>query len=328
MYLCICPFAGKCTSAGNCGDTLQYICDQTAAKQSCSCSEVDGTDTCVSLGTCKATTCGVCSTCVSQLQPFTRQWKDSPNSTAVAIAWLHFCSNNVKPENGAICSTIQSQIHSNINTGKRSGALCKALDRCPAIPDTKCPITTTVLSGVEVKSVLDMCTVEGVQSGSAVPGVSATNALLPMRCYLDGSSSCGAGWQCSTSNNKSIITCLDGTDTYGVQGMCEKTPCQNCQDCLAAAQSFAFSQLTSADTTAILRNWQSWCNSTTVFTPGQCQLVHTVLQDHPTVAKRAAGICGAAGLCNGLLTCNVTVRSRNGAATLAATSLDYCTRES
>lgn len=323
---------GTCTASGNCGDSVQYTCNTATRQRLCSCDAATGADTCVSLGTCQPTPCGLCSSCVAKVLNFTQRWKDSNNTTTVADAWSDYCAF-IQPANASACSTIRQNILSNINVAKKAGLLCKQLGSCPVV-DKACPISTTLLSGLPVKAVLNLCAVEGVDSGSLPPGTSASNTPLPGRCLLTGNSSsssiCGAGWQCSNTTTNAVTTCsaVDGSDAVTVQGTCQKTPCQSCQDCLQAAQGFAFSQITSIGSAA-LSAWSKWCNTTSsVFTASQCSTVAAAIQKTPAAAKRAAAICSQAGICGDLFgACNVTVSAKGSSYTIDATKLNMCTGE-
>lgn len=102
------------------GCNLPCFCS-TVKTQKCTCAA--GVDTCVSLGTCSSTICGICSNCVSSLTQYLLQVQSLNDSTTIALKWRDVCTTVLNPANAAVCDAVQAVVQSDAsgNTGKRAG---------------------------------------------------------------------------------------------------------------------------------------------------------------------------------------------------------------
>jgi len=298
---------GKCTSASQCGDPAHFSCSTNKAT-ACACSS-DGQDTCVELAECQATEYGVCSSCVAQMLRLTQQFAAASapatsNSTLVAERWSNFCNAN-SAYNTSTCGGVMAQISSSFagSLGKQAGRLCHLLGSCTtSMAADGCPIITQLLTGQQVRQTLDLCTLEGVTGGSRVPGVSATAALAPGRCF--NSSDCKSeGLECSmVAGAVTIFTCEGSTGALrsSTQGTCVKTACQTCRDCMAATQPFALKQATNNNASKVAEEWRAYCQTGGVASSADCAAVASTIATTGAgnLGKRAAGLCFALGQCN------------------------------
>lgn len=296
--------AGKCTSASQCGDTAHFTCSANRAT-ACACSP-EGQDTCVELAECSPTPDGVCSSCVAGMLAFTRQFATgrttaSNNATAVAERWRTFCADNKYAP--SVCGDIAGMIQGSFagSLGKQAGRLCQLLGTCGGnIPPT-CPVVTQLLSGQPVRQTLDLCTMEGVAGGSRVPGVSASAALAPGRCF--NTADCKSeSLECSMADAVTIYTCSQGLLSNTTQGTCVKTTCQVCRDCMAATQPFAVKQATTSNASRVAEEWMFYCQSNSLASNDKCAEVAASIstggQMPGNLGKRAAGLCFALGSCS------------------------------
>lgn len=120
---------GACSSALDCGHPSHYTC--TAQKSVCVCNEATGEDSCVIHGTCQATACGTCSSCVASMLNFTQSVMASTNSSSIAITWTEYCTR-VLMRNASQCDLVASDIKASTGgyAAKRAGALCAAVNDC------------------------------------------------------------------------------------------------------------------------------------------------------------------------------------------------------
>lgn len=297
--------AGKCTSASQCGDPAHFSCSSNKGT-ACACSP-EGQETCVELAECSQTPDGVCSSCVAGMLAFTSQFAAgrstaTTNSTAVAERWSVFCADGGYGAN--LCSDIRAQIQGSVagSLGKQAGMLCRLLGRCaPANITAGCPIITQLLSGVQVRQTLDLCTMEGVSGGARVPGVSASAALAPGRC-LNTTDCKSDSLECSMENAVTIYTCSQGALSSTTQGTCVKTACQICRDCMAATQPFAIKQATVSNASRVADEWLSYCQSSNLAGSAKCvEVAGSISADGAmpgNLGKRAAGLCFALGQCS------------------------------
>jgi hypothetical protein len=295
---------GKCTSASQCGDPEHFTCSANKGT-ACACSP-EGQETCVELAECSQTPEGACSSCVAGMLNFTRQYAAntataSTNSTAVGERWATFCASS--GYDTSICGNIRAQITNSVagSLGKQAGMLCRLLGRCsPANITANCPIITQLLSGIQVRQTLDLCTMEGVSGGSRVPGVSASAALAPGRC-LNTTDCKSDTLECSMDNTVTNYTCSQGVLNSTTQGTCVKTACQVCRDCMAATQPFAIGQATVSNGSRVAEEWLNYCQRNNMAGGAKCAEVATRIAEGAmpgNLGKRAAGLCFALGQCN------------------------------
>ena len=115
------------------------------------------------------TPCKKCKDCIVQIQDFAGAQALETNLTLVANAFAVACKSYPFNRPAATCDAIKAFINLKGNVGKRAGALCGLLESCAAGVGTDCIITAGSLTGP-----LDVCSMEGVQGGQAVPGVQTT----------------------------------------------------------------------------------------------------------------------------------------------------------
>jgi hypothetical protein len=266
----------------------------------------------VELAECQQTTCGVCSSCIAQMLLFTQQFATgaagaTANASLVAERWRAFCASSTT-YSASTCESIRGQAAASYagSLGKQAGKLCHLLGSCSGAiaTDASCPISTRLLSGQQVRQSLDWCRMEGVSGGSRVPGLSASAALAPGRCF--NSSDCKSeSLECSMDAGAVTIYTCDSTTgllSSTTQGTCVKTACQVCNECMAAAQPFALKQATSSNATQIAEDWSAYCQSSGLASSTQCAAVAGTIRTAGAVpgnlGKRAAGLCFTLGLCN------------------------------
>jgi hypothetical protein len=141
------------------------------------------------------------------------------------------------------------------NDGKRAGQLCMWLGKCDpstlglGVPATlaaassaaaanAAPQCIITISNTSMTGLPDLCTQQGVAFGAPVPGIAASSATPAGRCRFNGN--CPQGNVCSREPGDMITVCScdRGRDTCSKLGSCMATPCQRCQDTLAALQPY------------------------------------------------------------------------------------------
>ena len=115
---------------------------------------------------CVETPCKKCQDCIIQMQDFITTRGTEIDSGVVGNAFAAACKAHPFSRPAATCDAIGAFIRLRPNAGKRAGALCGLLESCGAGIGSSCTISAGALSGA-----LDMCSLEGITGGQAVPGV-------------------------------------------------------------------------------------------------------------------------------------------------------------
>jgi hypothetical protein len=158
----------------------------------------------------------------------------------------------------------------------------------------------------------DICTVEGVATGSRVPGV-ATNLTLPAStCDLHtAASACGTNgdYQCDlTTTAGDVCQCEPvaagivpaGSDTCKKYSPCVRTPCKVCSDCLADMTAFVTLQQYTLAKADLAAAFQPYCLSKN-YTAASCSAAVTKILAAATplpFGKRAGSLCAVMSMCN------------------------------
>lgn len=192
----------------------------------------------------------------------------------------------------------------------------------------KCPGLTS--PGLATPGLIDMCKVEGVDSGNLVPGVSSDDTLPKGACHT--SSDCGSSdLMCDTSKyTGAVCTCdrLTGADTCINHSGCVKTPCKVCADCLGQFAPFTNAQRYNQDKAALAAAFSTYCNGlNSTWTAAQCSSVaqQITAAGKPSYGKRAAGLCQGLGVCDSTVigaNCMLKVNSSMDAGKLDACSME------
>lgn len=175
--------AGTCAADSDCNTASGQFCDKAQPTSSCACAASTGQDSCTSLGVCRLTPCARCQRCVSRMQGAVRAQLSATGTTKPSQVQITGAFNNMCEAyaglGGYSASTVcQFVITSYIMPtgssgyfGLRPGAVCSSLGECSALP-ADCRLR--VPDGAPLANVtggLDMCSAEGVASGSPLPGV-------------------------------------------------------------------------------------------------------------------------------------------------------------
>lgn len=169
--------AGKCISNADCNTASGFECKMPLpgqpVDQVCFCNPATGRDVCTPTGTCTATACQVCQTCLDVVNPVIRtelsKNDSAPSITAACNAAQTKLSGIAAP---ADCPSITPRYLTAVEGkstgyfGLRAAALCSALGRCANVPTT-CQLRAEV-ARTNITGALDLCTAEGIVGGSAV----------------------------------------------------------------------------------------------------------------------------------------------------------------
>lgn len=226
------------------------MCDiTTSTGDICVCDPLSGADTCTKHSGCVRTPCAVCSDCLTQMAAFTTGQLYVQDSSRIAAAFSTFC-NATKLWTAAQCSSAASLVAaSKPSFGKRAGNLCQALGRCGAtgapvlgagcMLKVSTPATATSAAATFPPAPLDLCAVEGLSSGTDVPGTTRKLSLPTGWCfvYVEFKHTCNVLYDmqrsiqaCTTSGarvtpfNKCCCSCC----CYVCTGTCDST-----DDCVA-----------------------------------------------------------------------------------------------
>ena len=210
---------------------------------------------------------------------------------------------------------------------------CQVLGECdPSNLDPACTLTTnslpnnnnqeTALSG----SKLNMCTLEGLQGGTALPGISATGALPSSTCDTDADC-ISADYQCSRKDERPLCACFDGKDSCRKIGGCVITPCKSCNNCIQSLQGFVQDHAT-ATAALTAASFFTLCSTTLGYSIPVCTSIQAsiLMSMDGNLGKRGGQLCTLLGACSKQLpeTCWLT----NAAAIDPLFGkLDACTRE-
>jgi len=171
---------GACREDMHCGSDRLMCNITTTTGAVCICDPVSGSDTCNKYYSCERTPCARCSDCLSQVSVFTSGQLYNQDSASLAAAFSTFC-NRTGTWSSLQCTAAAQAVSANKPSfGKRAGNLCQALGVCgapgaPALP-ISCLLSVSVAATADRAAVqlapatLDVCAVEGVVTGSDVPG--------------------------------------------------------------------------------------------------------------------------------------------------------------
>jgi hypothetical protein len=176
---------GACRQDSHCANE-DLMCDVSITSGAvCICDPVSGSDACTKHSPCVRMPCAVCSDCLSQVAGFTTRQRFNQNSSDIAAAFTSYCLA-LGTWSAARCNSTAASIRAaQPSYGKRAGGVCVALGVCgaPALgPSCTLRVALAAREGSPAVSLasptLDTCTVEGVASGSDVPGTTR-NFVLP-----------------------------------------------------------------------------------------------------------------------------------------------------
>jgi hypothetical protein len=229
----------------------------------------------------------------------TEQVSNSTNSTVLSASFLGACSSANIPS--ARCLATAAAINASAVLARRAGALCRHLQLCNAGLSSNCTILVRVSSGMLLSAPapqLDLCTVEGVPSGSQVPGVVLPGWLPEGGCWND--TTCGSpDLRCDKAGNNSMSlrSCSQGVDSTAMAGRCVATECAVCRQCLQTMlDSFVLPQrYANASTAAAAFN--TTCMSLPGAVSSKCVAVAGAVAtlSNTTLRQRAGALCAALG---------------------------------
>lgn len=164
------------------------MCDVTKTTGAvCICDPLSGGDSCTKYSGCVRTPCAVCGDCLTQMAAFTITQLYSQTSASIATAFSTFCTGT-QAWSSAQCNAAAAAIMFNKPSfGKRAGNLCQAVGVCstPSAPPlaadcllkVSTPATVDRVARTFTPARLDVCAVEGLQTGVDVPGTNRRLAL-------------------------------------------------------------------------------------------------------------------------------------------------------
>lgn len=321
--------AGKCLGASD-ADVGQ-VCSFAGGQQLCTCK--GGKDTCARLGTLVQTDCGRCSQCVSQAAAFTTAQQDTPDAQ-LAAAWTTFCTGPLARAPAA-CAAVADAISANPRVGRRAGLLCGLLKDCAqAAGKEPCGVKVQTNATGTKTGPLDMCTVEGIEGGTAVAGTAPEFSFTGRRCFSDADTK-EVGLTCDITtpgSTSTVCVCDAGVDTCRTLGTVVKTPCRQCNDCLKEWGRFAAQQRFQTASGAVAQMFAKQCAGTGR-SLSACAAVNSSITASTAgnYAKRAGLVCQALGECNAAAygaNCSLSAPRAGGAGSLTSTSqLDLCSLE-
>lgn len=184
---------GACHKDLDCANA-DLMCDVTTTTGAvCICDPLTGSDACTKHSGCVRTPCAACSDCLTQMAAFTIRQLYIQDSAAIAAAFSSYC-NSTQTWTAAQCATAASAVAANKPSfGKRAANLCQALGVCNApgaaalAPGCLLKVSTPALvdraAQTFTPAALDVCAVEGLQSGGDVPGTTRM-LTLPQGTHL------------------------------------------------------------------------------------------------------------------------------------------------
>lgn len=321
---------GMCQNTTDCNSAdLTCMVNLASAQQLCTCT--NGTDTCIPLGTCRATDCASCGQCVAATKPFAQQQALVTNASAIAQAWTPFCATTGRSNNA--CAVVAPQIAASFagNLGKRAAALCNQLQECAADMGANCSITSSTLGvNTPLKGPIDLCSAEGVTNGTVVMGIAPVVQIPIGHCVA--TADCGSpDLMCSMASTSQMCTCSNGLDTCTNLGSCVKTPCKTCKDCVTSLQPFVTHEYSNPDQVSVSNAFLNFCVGSSRDS-ALCAKVATAVNtsQYGNLGKRAAGLCAQLNECTAETntpSCQVTVVTAVSQTSLTATPADMCTLE-
>lgn len=149
------------------------------------------------------------------------------------------------------------------------------------VPDLgeACPISVTLPSGDTLNGPISLCSVEGVDGGGPVPGVSTTGALPPSKCVRD-SQCIDSNYQCNMNlATGKVCTCdaATGSDQCTLFGSCDKTPCKRCSDCLNDVRPHLSARLYETSAARVASSFAAVCAVATLAPVDTCAATTTAI---------------------------------------------------
>ncbi|KAF6254423.1 hypothetical protein COO60DRAFT_1665172 [Scenedesmus sp. NREL 46B-D3] len=318
----------------------------------CTCSVASGIETCRNIGGCADTPCKSCRLCLQHFQSFV----NAPPFTAttgpdeVAAAFSKACAATNKYSAPA-CESARVGIANSFrgNAGRRAGSICRLLGDCnPARLSTDCSALQQCSNlqsdcrlkaeaiGVDTSS-LDLCSVEGVDGGTALKDVVTVAGVPAGRCLTDAD--CSADMQCNTGNTTRVLRCSAGLDTAMSYGLCVAkppppalvTPCERCSSCITAIKSVVDAANASSSQSAgsLAAGFSAWCSAQNTYPLTSCRAVQTSISDsfNGNLARRAGALCTRLGECSSSVAADSACRIVTGGNATLTGQLDACTVE-
>ena len=173
---------------------------------------------------------------------------------------------------------------------------------------------------------LNLCTLEGLEGGTSLPGISATGTLPLNTCDTDADCN-SADLQCSRLDERPLCACFDGKDSCRKIGGCVTTPCKACNNCLLSLQTFVTGHA-AASAAATGADFFVLCTESLRYSIPMCTSIRDSILSGMggNLGRRAGGLCMILGACPKQLpdACWLT----NGAvSTPLIGRLDTCTLE-
>jgi hypothetical protein len=326
----------RCVSSSDCTEFGAY-CRTNSSQQLCVCE--DGVDSCFNPGTCTSDPCTECSACLSFASRFAALQVNTTDAGQLATAFLAACKTaNISD---AKCQTTAASIGGNLALGKRAGGMCRDLQLCPTTMPSNCTLLVRSAAGTlftAPATQLDLCTVEGVPSGSQLPGVVLPGTLPAGGCWND--TSCGSpDLRCDQTGSQQVRSCSGGVDSTTPAGKCVNTTCAICKGCLQTMLDTFVLPKQYVNGTELATAFRSACQALYGATPAACDQVAQGFTSNSatpeavttaaTLARRAGALCAALGAAGG---CSADVDASCRASLALPTgrlngTLDKCTVE-
>jgi hypothetical protein len=105
--------------------------------------------------------------------------------------------------------------------------------------------------------------------------------------------------QCNTSNTTSFCFCEGGVDMCSPVGLCRRTACAVCNDCLDAANKYIDTSKYISTPAAVVDVFEQFCASLDWAAPARCAAIkEAITSEGINVGKRAGLICQRLGQCD------------------------------
>jgi hypothetical protein len=294
---------GTCQSGGQCG--AAQMCDLSEGRQACTCAAATGRDSCSALGACRLTPARVCEACVQAMQLLPSLVADAGSADAVASQFSAFCATSGR--SSVACAGAAAAVASSFagNLGRRPGALCRALGKCPAALNASVAPVNATQDAVGPSQPLDLCSTNGTAGGPAVAGVLAGTSLPPNGCLQDSDCSTD-GHACSMASTQRVCWCsgASGADTCRRVGSCQWTPCPRCSSCVDTLHTRLTSGVSdAANSSAVAQQFKAVCSDRGV-APAMCTAVESyIAAGRGNVGRRAGALCSMLGELQGRAPC-------------------------
>jgi hypothetical protein len=301
------------------------------------CDAATGLDTCTKYAACVRTPCKRCSDCLAYTGAFALAQQFNADDAAVKTALQARCSAALSAQT---CTTAANTLSANPLSLRRAGMICKTLGECVQTDITAagaCNLRSAGINGTN--GVVDLCSVEGVTSGTDLPHT--TRAGLPAG-MCDTAADCPGGdtaiYDCTKTAPKDFYKCTPsaGTDVLRQLGTCTLKPKVACEYCLRDFAGWAVTANTAPYTddslvTPDLLAAEFYQNCTAVVTLARdvascraaAQGIATSYRGNK--GRRAGAICLMLQECNPMALAGATVVPTGSGLTAAAFS--QCTQQ-